>query len=166
MLHLWVTKELKDRGGGVVLEDHHGPQRQRVSQLGSLWPSGGVDVGDCFFPGHTAFTEQPHPLDLRCGPPSRLLFPWTPSNAPDCHGAHLMAKWFATAGKYLCSYPNWLLTAPQQKVVHFVNSAKAHWVPFRGQHTPGVLGRSRSWRSPHLWSWILVLHGPCFFIPF
>ena len=55
-------------------------------------PLEAVDVGDCFFPSHTAFTEQPHPLDFRCGPPSRVLFLWTPSKAPDCHGAHLMAK--------------------------------------------------------------------------
>ena len=50
VLCLWVTKELKDQGGGVVLEDHHGPQRQRVSQLGSLCPSGGGGCGGLLLP--------------------------------------------------------------------------------------------------------------------
>lgn len=90
-----------------------------------------VGVGDCFFSGHSAFTEHLRPLDLSCGLPSRVLFLWTPSKAPDFHGAHLMAKWFATVQKYLCSYPHWLLSAQQQKAVCCVNSAKAQPAPFR-----------------------------------
>ena len=79
-----------------------------------------VSVGDCFFSGHSAFTEHSRPLDLSCGLPSRVLFLWTLSEAPDSHGAHLMAKWFATVEKYLCFYPHWLLSAQQQKAVHCV----------------------------------------------